>query len=127
MTIADQFLIAITAWRENRGGGQAGMQSVINVIMNRAKVRNQSPYQVCTARLQFSSITAPNDPETILYPPSFDTAWPIAVQLTEQAVNGMLEDITEGATSYYALSIPAPYWVASMTKTVEIEGQAFYK
>lgn len=127
MTIADQFLIAITAWRENRGGGFTGMQSVINVILNRAKLRNQTPYQICTARLQFSSITAPNDPETILYPSSSDISWPIAVQLTEQAVAGTLEDITEGATSYYALTIPAPYWAASMTKTVEIKGQVFFK
>jgi hypothetical protein len=32
---ADQVL-ARTAWGENRGGGQVGLQSVINVIMNRA-------------------------------------------------------------------------------------------
>jgi hypothetical protein len=39
MTIADQFVLALTCWRENRGGGIPGMQSVANVIMNRAAKR----------------------------------------------------------------------------------------
>jgi N-acetylmuramoyl-L-alanine amidase len=127
MTIADQFLIALTAWRENRGGGLQGMQSVANVIVNRAKARNQTPYQVCTARLQFSSITAAGDPNLILYPQQTDSEWTTAQLLAGQAASGTLEDITEGATSYYALSIPAPYWAASMKKTVEIAGQVFFK
>lgn len=127
MTIADEFLLALTVWRENRGGGQTGMQSVANVIMNRARVRNQTPYQVCTARLQFSSITAQGDPELILWPSECDPQWAIALSLAGEAYSGNLVDITEGATSYYATSISAPYWAASMTKTVEIANQVFFR
>ena len=45
-----------------------------------------------------------------------------------QAAAGALEDITGGATSYYALSMTTPpYWAASMTPTVVIAGQKFFR
>jgi len=128
MTIADQFMMALTAWRENRGGGQAGMQSVVNVICNRAKTRKTSPYVECCKPWQFSSITAKGDPELTLWPAPGDAQWQIAQALAEMAANDTLGDITGGATSYYALTMTTPpAWAATMTKTVEIQGQVFFK
>lgn len=133
MTIQDQVVTALTAWRENRGGGAQGMQSVINVIFNRAAKHNQSPYAVCTSHDQFTSINPPSSmtvaaTETGLWPSDTDPQWLEAMSLAGQAVAGTLEDITEGATSYYALTMATPpYWAASMTHTVTIQNQAFYK
>ncbi|MFZ3343377.1 MAG: cell wall hydrolase [Terriglobales bacterium] len=127
MSAADEALMAITAWRENRSGGTAGMQSVINVIQNRATDRGTTPYVEAVRPMQFSSITAHGDPELGLWPSFDDPQWVLAQQLARTAAMGNLPDITGGATSYYALSIPAPYWVASMTKTVEIAGQIFFR
>jgi N-acetylmuramoyl-L-alanine amidase len=124
----DQVLLALTAWRENRGGGLKGMQSVINVICNRAKKRNTSPYEECVRPWQFSSITAKGDPELTLWPAPSDEQFSTAQTLATLAGRNELVDITGGATFYYALSMKTPpSWAASMTKTVEIQNQAFFK
>jgi cell wall hydrolase len=111
MTIEDQFLLELTIWRENRGGGITGMQSVANVILNRAKRDNTDVYDECVERLQFSSITAKNDPELILWPgkkanktwdDNDQSVWQEAQNIRIQAVAGTLQDITNGATLYYA-------------------------
>ena len=127
MTIADQFMLALTAWRENRGGGIPGMQSVINVVCNRAAHRRTDAYTECVRPMQFSSLTAKGDPELTLWPADNDPQWLEAISLAGQAAAGTLEDITEGAMSYYAQSIPPPYWAASMTQTCIISGQVFFK
>lgn len=128
MTIADQVVLALTIWRENRGGGYPGMQSVANVILNRARHRGTSPYEECVRPWQFSSLTAKGDPELILWPAVGDTSWAVAQSIAQSAMNGTLDDITQGATSYYALSMPTPpNWAATMIKTVEVEGQVFFK
>lgn len=102
MTIDDQFLLKLTAWRENRGGGALGMQSVMNVIFNRAKRDGSTPYAECVKRLQFSSISASRDAELVLWPSETDADWIIADALIARAIAGDLNDITGGATIYYA-------------------------
>lgn len=101
MTPDDIFLTKLTAWRENRGGGYAGMQSVVNVILNRAQKRASSPYAECIRPLQFSSITAKGDPELNLWPLPADPQWKIASSIVQDAADGNLDDITGGATLYY--------------------------
>jgi spore germination cell wall hydrolase CwlJ-like protein len=133
MTLSDQFLIALTAWRENRGGGYPGMQSVANVILNRAAARGTAPYQECVRPLQFTSICPPPQmtaqaSEANVWPSLSDPSWTVALGVAQAAVNGSLDDITGGATNYYALSMATPpAWAGAMTMTVVIEGQAFYK
>lgn len=128
MTNSDQFLLALTMYRENRSGGRSGMQSVGNVIMNRAAKRNLTPYQVCVQRLQFSSITAPGDPQLTNWPTFNDPQWIIAIGLAALAAEGQLTDITDGSVNYYAASMATPPdWAAEMVFTVEIQGQRFYK
>ena len=127
MNVSDQFMLALTAWRENRGGGRTGMQSVMNVILNRVQKRGTCAYMECTRPLQFSSMTAPHDPQLANWPMVLDPTWQTAQALAQTAIAGDLPDITDGATNYYALSIPEPSWAAAMTKTVEIEGQVFFK
>ena len=128
MTIADQFMVALTAWRENRGGGYEGMQSVANVILNRAHKRGTTAYEECIRPWQFSSITAKADPELVLYPALTDPQWKLAMNIAQDAADGKLSDITGGATFYYALSIPhPPMWAQAMQKTAEIQGQIFFK
>lgn len=94
-------MLALTMWRENRGGGASGMQSVGNVILNRAARHGISVWTVCTARLQFSSVTAPGDPELTLWPPDTDPTWATALELAARGAAGALEDLTGGAVLYY--------------------------
>ena len=106
LTGDDRFLLKLTAWRENRGAGSDGMRTVMNVILNRAAKHKRSPYEICTQRLQFSSLTAPGDAGTVAWPQFANTddwdAWNASGQLADAAAAGTLEDATGGATVYYA-------------------------
>lgn len=101
------------------------MQSVLNVLANRAAQRKTSVYAEAVRKMQFSSMTAPGDPELTLFPTPTDPQWIEALTL---AGIDNLEDITGGATFYYAASMShPPTWTAAMTQTCEIEGQLFFK
>lgn len=106
MTIVDQVIGAIVAWKEARGDGEQAMQAVINILQNRAKARGTSVYVEAVRPLQFSSMTAGGDPMLIKWPwpanaADFD-AWEVAFNLAETAATGGLTDLTNGSTLYYA-------------------------
>lgn len=145
MRIQDQVILALTIWRENRGGGEAGMQSVANVILNRVVRRGTSAYAECTRALEFSSITARGDAELTLWPSDGDEEWGGALELA----GGALPDMTQGATLYYApkgltvaetsqgklfalpggqsVAFPNGWNEAAVDFTVEIAGQLFFR
>ena len=128
MSAYDISIAALCAWRENRGGGRTGMQSVLNVLFNRAQKRGTTMGIEATRPWQFSSMTAPGDAQLILYPQTGDVQFATALEMAQEASNGTLQDITGGATSYYAVSMPQPpAWAAEMTQTAEIQGQLFFK
>ncbi len=128
MTKQDEIVGAITIWRENRGGGRSGMQSVLNVLINRATARGSSVYEEAIRPWQFSSMTAAGDPQLATWPAPGDPQFATALALAQSAADGELADITDGATSYYAQSMTAPpSWAASMKQTVVVEGQIFFK
>jgi hypothetical protein len=104
MTIQDQVILALTIWRENRGGQPQpqAMQSVANVIMNRTVAHGTDVWSVCTKKAQFSSLTSPGDPELTLWPFDSDPQWIMALQIAQQAASVSLADITGGAMDYYA-------------------------
>ena len=107
MTIQDQVIGALCAYRENRQSGQPGLQSILNVLQNRARRDGTNVYEEATARLQFSSLTAKGDPELTLWPVDADPQWQMALSLAAQAAAGTLADLTSGSTLYYApASIP---------------------
>ena len=123
-----------TLYGEARGEGDAGMIAVAWVLRNRASrprfakggANNVgSIAAVCLAPWQFSCWNA-NDPNsyTLKNAPSsqFAAQRPIALGV----LNGDLSDPTEGADHYFATSIPAPDWAASMKKTVQIGHHVFY-
>lgn len=141
---ANQTILALTAWRENRGGGEKGMQSVINVILNRSLRYNTSIYVQCTKPDQFSSITAKHDPELALWPDEDNIDWQIAMNIAEMAVQHLITDITGGATLYYApkglksgkmfrlpngdqVPFPDDWKFTSVRFTVEIADQLFFR
>ncbi len=125
-------IVAKTAWMEARSGGKEGMQSVINVIQNRA--RNPRWWgtdlvSVCMKPWQFSSWNTGSTQLPLVAKAQFngDLDYAIALNLADLAVEGILPDITQNADSYYATTISPPSWVAKATFTVEIAGQRFYR
>ena len=140
--------MAIAAWKENRGGLTPGMKSVINVIVNRSTRDKVTPYTEATRRLQFSSVTAPGDPELVIWALDQDPQWLNALFMAQQAAGGILEDITNGSVDYYAPKAltadridPVPYTLPDGTSVpfpkgwnrtklvfeVEIAGQLFFR
>jgi len=123
-------VLARTAWGEARSEGAAGMQAVLNVIMNRARIGGwwgDDPVEVATKPWQFSAWNK-NDPNRgrLLSVTTADPKFREALALAARAVAGTLPDITGGATHYYADYIAKPTWAAKMTKTATIGRHLFY-
>jgi len=129
MTQIDIISAALCSWKENRGHGTQGMQSVINVLMNRAKIHGTSVYAEVYRPLQFSSMSYQHDPQLLIQPTVDDPQFTDALNLAESAGRGTLQDITEGATNYYAESMDKdpPTWAKTMKPTVVIGSQRFFK
>jgi len=128
----DAQILACTAYGENRGGGLDGMQSVMNVIMNRASKGGwwgNTPREVCLKRYQFScwmGDTADYD-ATVNAPARGDSAYTIAYSLAQTALSTGISDITSGACYYFAKSISTwPHWAVGHTPCADIEGQLFF-
>ncbi len=128
MTENQADILARTIYGEARGEGARGMQAVANVIMNRVKDGSwygASVKDVCLKPYQFSCWNQ-NDPNRAIILSATDAQLKQARKIAEQAINGTLEDITGGATHYYADSIAAPYWAASMRQTTKIGHHIFF-
>lgn len=106
MTDKEIDLLAVCAWKENRHGGIPGMTSIINVIQNRVARRGKTIEQVIMAPWQFTSMSVPSDHEYKLDSETstgIDLAmWHAAQHLAQQASTGVLVDLTNGSTLYYA-------------------------
>lgn len=106
MTDKEIDLLATCAWRENRHGGISGMSSIINVVQNRAVKHGKSIEQIILAPWQFTSMSVPSDPEYSLDPAKstgLDLAmWNASQDLARRAAAGVLVDLTNGSTLYYA-------------------------
>src|SRR5882762_9926914 len=100
MTTLDKISLALCAWKENRHGGQDGMQSVMNVIMTRAYHQNKSVYAIVYEYLQFTSMSYHRDLQYLLQPKEDDNMWILAKTLANEAADNNLKDITNGATNY---------------------------
>ena len=123
-------LLAKTAWGEARGEGASGMQAVINVILNR--VRAGSWYGLTVENVvlkpyQFScwNDTDPNK-DKILSLKTEDPAFIQAKSLAFAGYNGLLADITNGATHYHTIGA-TPNWAKAMVQTKTIGNHIFYK
>jgi spore germination cell wall hydrolase CwlJ-like protein len=109
LTDAEIKLLATVAWKENRRGGVPGMTSIINVIQNRVEHPNKrwnDIESVIMAPWQFTSMSVESDPEYSLDPAKstgLDLAmWNAAQDLARRAAAGVLVDLTNGSTLYYA-------------------------
>lgn len=129
MTEIDILSAALCAWKEARGDGIQGMQAVISVLLNRSKASGESIYAEVYRPLQFTSMSYQHDPQLLKQPSPGDWLWKAARTLSVSASTGLLEDNTDGATSYYAMSMDAhpPSWARNMVQAVVIGHQRFFR
>jgi hypothetical protein len=133
MNLADPVeVLAGTAWGDNRAHGYQGLQSVMNVVMNRiAHPRwwGHDVLSVCLAPWQFSCWNAddPNRPQIMALTPA-DSEFALAFGLAKMATQWRLLDITDGADSYFDASMRyPPEWAARAVHTCDIGSQRFYR
>lgn len=100
-TLADYYDTALCLWREARGEGIDGMTAVGCVIANRVKKHGTSFEAVVMQRMQFTSMTDQHDPEYHLLPKENDAEWPEAKLLAQEIIDGVIDDVTDGATLYW--------------------------
>lgn len=135
MNPADFFMLALCLYREARGEGDAGMTAVGCVVRNRVRRRNSSFYAEIVRPLQFSSITDGGsakrkvDRQLSLYPAALDAAWVKAQAIAKDIISGLAPDVTNGATMYYANTIPFPEtWDKSkLISTGRVGNQFFFR
>lgn len=118
---------ALCCWREARGEGTDGMRAVCWVIKNRSKGKGKPWPVIIYAPLQFSSMSAPHDPQLSTVPLAFDPEFEQAYVIADRIFGGGDSDLTNGATHYFAEYIPMPTWALGMKETAKIGKHTFYQ
>ncbi len=133
-TPEDADILTDTAFMEASSEGREGMQAVCNVVMNRVALADKHPHfgdgtvkGACMAPMQFSCWNKgePNQARRAATPHD-DPVLAMARSLALMALAGGLDDITSGATYYYADSIPIPKWAEGKTPCKTIGQQIFF-
>lgn len=109
----DLAMLALTVWREARGEGTEGMKAVACSIRNRVRRPSwwgHTFYEVCTKKWQYSSMTAPNDPQLGKFPSRDDHEFEQSLWISNEVVEGRIKSPVPGADSYYDSSIAPPAW-----------------
>lgn len=136
MSDTDQFddatILARTIWGEARGEGEIGMEAVASVIMNRINSGitwwGDDLRSVCLKRWQFScwNDSDPNRDKLMSVTVS-DQQFMDALHISALAMNRMLQDSVQGATSYYDARMPEPpKWAEGRTPVAEIGHHLFF-
>ena len=119
--------VKLCVWREARGEGHDGCRAVAHVIFNRAKNSGHSLATVVYFPLQFSSMSAPRDPQLDNYPKTGDVQMQDIEETVELIASGGDADLTNGATHYFNPNVVIPDWAKEMTLTLKLGNHDFYK
>ena len=126
----DLHSMALCVWKEARGEGSFGMRAVAHVIANRVGYPGfaKTLHDVIYGRNQFTSMSAPSDPEFNLIPPPGDPQFTYAISLCPQVLGGSDADNTEGAHYYENAATATSGWfgrVIAGPDGMGTEGHAF--
>jgi N-acetylmuramoyl-L-alanine amidase len=127
--LSDLELLSLCVWREARGEGMLGKRGVAHVVANRAEQPSwwgNSVKSVILHPFQFSSFNE-DDSNSSKWPEDNDPSYSDCLTVSEDVLDNGDEDITNGATSYYSIDIPPPFWVVNMTLTLAAGHFRFYK
>lgn len=128
-TIADIVFLALLIWREARGEPYMGKVAVAWTVRDRVehpKWWGDSYSGVMARRWQYSSLTAPGDPQLTKWPIFPDPTFATCLEIADRVIHGTVENPFPGADSYHATSISAPYWAKEEQFVGAIGGHKFY-
>ena len=126
--MADKVFLALVVWREARGESLTGQTAVAMSILNRVHRPSWWGNDVMTVvfkKWQYSSMTAPKDPQTINWPVN-DAVWKQCLQVASDAIVGLTPDPAPGADSYWDSSITAPKWATQDNFVCKIGKLSFH-
>lgn len=116
--------LALNIWHEARGEPLKGQFAVANVTMNRAEGK---PENVCKEVYKQAQFSWTLDPIKVAYRPKKSTEeWKRAVAIAKITVNGLVRDVTHGATHYHAVYVK-PEWARKYVLTTQIGQHLFYR
>ncbi len=127
-------ILARTIYGEARGESISGQEAVANVIINRLEfAKKKKRYwwgndiiSICQAPFQFSCWNVSDANYKIISKvDDNDVSFCIARRIATRAVNGVLQDNTNGATHYHTKSV-FPKWAKKKIPCAEIGAHLFY-
>ena len=128
-------VLARTLWGEGRSEGNAGMEAIASVVLNRVAVaESRGGYwwgadiiSVCQKPYQFSCWNR-SDPnyKKLIAVTERDIHFATALRIARRAVAGPLGDNTGGATHYHTKAI-SPDWAKGQIPVAIIGSHIFYK
>ena len=130
-------VLARTLYGEARSEGQAGMEAVAHVILNRVQHAQRQGGRfwwghniitVCQMPYQFSCWN-PGDPNRakLMSVDADDIYFATCLRIARRAVYGLLgDDSTFGADHYHTVHV-APYWSKGKTPVVQIGDHVFFR
>ena len=136
--------LAQNIYHEARGEIVEGQIAVSNVVINRVKSK-QFPNDICSVVYQRNQIEIIDKVLKLLRIPAFcqfswtcdpisndsykdSESWKNSQSLAREIVQGMHDDLTNGATHYFnPMKVPTPHWANVYKKTIVIGNHHFYK
>ena len=113
----DVCLLALLIWREARGEDYATKVAVAWSVRNRVLDPGKDWWgdtwvAVMTKPWQYTSLTAPGDPNLVKFPAGDDGSWLDSIKAAEAVYAGACPDPVGGATHYFDRSLDAnpPVW-----------------
>ena len=126
----DLEIATATVYMEASGEPNLGKLGVAMVLVNRLRSGKYATLAaVCLAPEQFSCWNT-SDPNRsrLAHLPDTDELLLVCEATVKHALTLAPEnDPTQGATNYFAITIPTPFWARALTKTVQIGKHIFMK
>lgn len=122
-------MLALLLWRECRGESSLVKLIVAYSVVERVKIGGwwgHNFLDVISHPLQYSSFTAPSDPQLRKWP-NDDTVWLDCLTAAQQAYTGSVANPLPGATHYHDISIDDPQWAKSAQFLGQRGRLKFYK
>ena len=111
--MSETVFLALLIWREARGEPPEAQVAVGYSVMNRVERPSwwgKSLDEIIGKKWQYSSMSAPGDPQLILFPKFDSPTWLEAIGIARSVLYKTETNIVPGADSYYDDSISAPVW-----------------
>jgi len=125
----DVVFLALVVWREARGESIECQTAVAYSIMNRVERPSWWGKNICDVlfkKWQYSSMTAPTDPQLAKWPKTEEVSWQQCFEISKEVLSGYTENPVPGADSYFDISIPDPVWATPDKFVAQIGRIKFY-